>query len=100
MGLQDARSHGMFLYKKEIKYLTNKINAIKRAIKTEFATKELENSEKDIKELWKILNLLLGNKRKETIMPEFLIQEKINEFNHFFATIGYETQKTLKIEFT
>ena len=97
--LQDARSHGMFLYKKEIKYLTNKINAIKRALKTEFATKELENSEKDIKELWKILNLLLGNKRKETIMPEFLTQEKINEFNHFFATIGYETQKTLKIEF-
>ena len=67
--LADARSHGMFLYKKEIKYLTNKINKIKLALKTEYATEKLEASEKDMRELWKILNSLLGNHKKEIIMP-------------------------------
>ena len=70
--LADARSHGMFLYKKEIKYLTNKINKIKLILKSEYATEKLEASEKDMRELWKILNTLLGNQKKEIIMPDFL----------------------------
>ena len=97
--LADARSHGMFLYKKEIKYLTNKINKIKLTLKTEYATEKLEASEKDMRELWKILNALLGNQKKEIIMPDFLTQTKVNEFNKYFATVGHETQKLLKIEF-
>ena len=97
--LKDARSHGMFLYKKEIKFLTNKIKAIKFMLKKEYATEKLEASEKDMKDLWKILNQLLGNKKKEIIMPDFLTQTKINKFNKYFATVGYETQKSQKIEF-
>ena len=89
----------MFLYKKEIKYLTNKINKIKLTLKSEYATEKLEASEKDMRELWKILNTLLGNQRKEIKMPDFLTQTKINEFNKYFATIGFETQKLLNIEF-
>ena len=44
-------------------------------------------------------NKLLGNQKKEMIKPEFLSQTKINEFNKYFATIGFEAQKSQKIEF-
>ena len=52
------------------------------------------------KKLWNVLNFLLGkNDIPEKIEPEELNQEKVNNFNKYFANIGIEIQKELDIDF-
>ena len=52
------------------------------------------------KKLWKVLNFLIGKKDgPEKIEPDELNQEKINNFNKYFANIGIEIQKELEIDF-
>ena len=62
--------------------------------KKEFPTEKLCGFTKG-HERTKIINLLLGNKKKETIIPDFLSKVKINEFNKYLATVGFKHKKKL-----
>ena len=75
------------------------INSLKKFLKTKFIKEEIEKAGKDDKELWKLINFLLNTQKSKNIVePDNLTQEKINDFNKFFATIGFEVQKELKID--
>ena len=92
--LADSRCHGKFFYKKRLKSQTNEINFLKFILKKEFVSNGIENADKDIKAIWKILNLILGNdNKKQETLPDNVTQEKVNEYNKFFATVGHEVQK-------
>ena len=86
-------------YKNVIKEQTNIINSLKKFLKTKFVKEELEKAGKDEKELWRLINFLLNSqKSKNLVEPDNLSQEKVNDFNKFFATIGHEVQKELNID--
>ena len=66
---------------------------LKQLLKQKYIVEELEKAGDDVKKLWKILNFLIGKKEKPDIIePEALDQEKVNKYNNFFATIGYNIQ--------
>ena len=86
-------------YKNVIKEQTNIINSLKKFLKTKFVKEELEKAGKDEKELWRLINFLLNSQKSKNIVePDNLSQEKVNDFNKFFATIGHEVQKELNID--
>ena len=87
------------LYKEKLKAQTNEINLLKFLLKKEFVGKELENAEKDIKAIWKLLNLILGNNnKKQETLPDNITQNNVNSYNKFFATVGHEVQKKLDLQ--
>ena len=72
---------------------------MKFLLKKDFVTTGIENADKDIKAIWKILNLILGNdNKKQEVLPDNVSQESVNDYNNFFATVGHEVQK--KTRFT
>ena len=84
--LADSRSHGKKLYKEKLKAQTNEINFLKFLLKKEFVGKELENADKDIKAIWKLLNLILGNNnKKQEILPDNITQDSVDTYNNFFC---------------
>ena len=49
------------------------------------------------KKYWQIINYLTQRtERNETTEPDKMSQEKANNFNKYFATVGEEIQKKLK----
>ena len=78
--------------------MTNTINYLKKILKQKYILEELEKAGDDVKKLWKVLNFLIGKKEApEIIEPESLDQEKVNKYNKYFATVGFEIQKELDI---
>ena len=97
--LADSRTHGKNLYKEKLKAQTNEINFLKFLLKKDFVGKELENADKDIKTIWKLLILILGNNnKKQETSPDNITQERVNTYNNFFATEGHEVQKKLDVQ--
>ena len=96
--LKDSRISGKKLFENRIKKLTNSINALKKILKQKYISEELEKAGDDVKKIWKILNFLVGiNEKPEKIEPEELNQEKVNNYNNFFATVGLKIQNQLNI---
>merc|ERR1711972_1009297 len=98
--LKDSRTLGKDPFKERLKKITNTINYLKKFLKQKYILEELEKAGEDAKKLWKVLNFLIGKKdAPEKIEPEELNQEKVNNFNKYFANIGIEIQKELEIDF-
>ena len=96
--LKDSRTFGKEIFEKRLNKLTNTINSLKKILKRKYISEELEKAGDDAKKLWKILNFLIGKKEKpDIVQPEELNQEKVNNFNNFFATIGLNIQNQLQI---
>ena len=73
---------------------------MKKILKQKYILEELEKAGDDAKKLWKVLNFLIGKKdASEKIEPEELNQEKVNNYNKYFANIGLDIQKELNIDF-
>ena len=53
-------------------------------------------ADNDMSELWKLLNLLTDKPKPKFIEPEKMTQDKANNFNKYFATVGLEIQNQLK----
>ena len=52
------------------------------------------------KKIWKVLNFLVGkNYTPDIVEPEALNAEKVNYYNKYFATVGYDIQKELDINY-
>ena len=79
--------------------LKNEINHLKRRLKKNYYTDKIEEIDGDTKKLWKVLKEMTGNNSsKESVEPELLTKEKANKHNKYFATVGAEIQKKLKIQ--
>ena len=98
--LKDSRIFGKELFEKRLKKLTNTINYLKKILKQKYILEELEKAGEDPKKIWKVLNFLIGkNDRPDIVEPEALNQDKVNNYNKYFATVGYDIQKELNINY-
>jgi endonuclease/exonuclease/phosphatase (EEP) superfamily protein YafD len=97
--LTDYFGSGLSFLKVRANKLKNEINHLKRKLKKSYFTEKINEVNGDSKKLWKILKEITGTrKNKNTIEPEMLTQEKANKYNTFFATVGAEIQKHLKVQ--
>ena len=96
--LRDWYIYGLKEDKKAVKKLKNEINHLKYKLKRKYYTEQFRKHEGDMKKTWKLLKEATGNTNiHETIEPENMNKERANKFNHFFATVGSEIQKKLKV---
>ena len=96
--LQDYFCHGLEVYKQRIKTLSNKITSLKRTLKQNYVTEQIEKAQGDPKKYWKVMNIITNRtKSKDVIEPDMMTQDKANLCNKFFATIGIEIQKKIGI---
>lgn len=89
-------------YKKYLKVL----NRVIKDAKFKFEEKQIENSCKDPKKLWKFINTKIGKNKKTLNSIDFVIDEKNNKItdpddivesiNDYFCTIGNKLQNTIK----
>lgn len=92
------RLYGMWTDLKLVKTITNNITHLKRRLKKAYYTDKIEKYDGDPKNIWKILkDVTHTQNKKSTTEPEFINQDVTNKFNKFFATVGSEIQKKLKI---
>ena len=98
--MKDSRTAGKNIFKERLKLISNTISILKKILKQKNILDELEKAGEDPKKIWKVLNFLIGKKETpEKIEPEELSQEKVNNYNNFFATIGQKIQEELDIDF-
>ena len=97
--LEDQRLYNSKCFKNKIKELNNEIHYLKRKLKKQYIVTKLNESEGNPKAYWKVINdILFRGATKESIEPDMMDQEKVNKINKFFATIGSEIQKNLKVK--
>lgn len=90
---------GLFTDLKIIKSLTNNITHLKRKLKKLYYKEKIQQYDGDPKKTWKILKEVTQTGKKNTqVEPEFLNQDTANIFNTFFATVGTNIQKRLKVK--
>lgn len=96
--VKDYFTTGFQSYKKRIKTTCNNINYLKRDLKKTYINDKLDKANGDSKEVWKVYNeTTRRTKVKETIEPDMMNQQKADKFNTFFATIGLDIQKKMKL---
>ena len=62
---------------------------LKRKLKSEWILNEIQLSGTDPERLWKLYNYLTGkHEPPEVIEPECMTQDKANNYNEYFGTIG------------
>lgn len=99
--LQLYRLYGLWTDQKLVKTITNKITHLKQRLKKSYYTEKIHKYDGDPKKIWKILKEVTHTEEKKTTTePVFLNQDLANKFNTFFATVGTEIQKKLKISDT
>ena len=92
--LLDSYLYGRKKFKKRIDQLQNKINKKKKSLKRKFTRIELEKAGNDATKLWKLLNTLTNRQNShQSTEPSNMNQQKANEFNKFFATVGSKYQR-------
>lgn len=97
--LQLHRLYGLHKDLNAVKKLTNEITHLKRKLKKKYYTQKIEEYEGEPKKIWRILrHVTQTTPDKSNIEPEFMDQNKANQFNSYFATIGTEIQKALGIK--
>ena len=74
----------------------NEIRRLKRKQKKKYYTQKIEEYDGDLRKMWKILKHITQTIcDKSTIEPEFLNQDKVNQYNEYFATIGTAVQNLI-----
>ena len=92
------RLYGLWTDLKMVKALTNRITHLKRRLKKIYYSDKIEKYDGDPKKIWNIMKHVTNTEsKKSNTEPDFVSQEVANKFNRFFATVGSEIQKKLKI---
>ena len=92
--LFDSYLYGRKKFKKRIDQLQNKINKKKKYLKRKFTKNELDKAGNDATKLWKLLNILINRQNsQQAAEPSNMSQQKANDFNKFFATVGSKYQR-------
>ena len=74
----------------------NEITHLKRKLKRKYYKQKIEEYEGDSKKMWKILkNVTQTTQDKSCTEPEFLNQDRADQYNKYFATIGTVVQKLI-----
>ena len=94
--LKDFYETGHPSLKKRLEIEHKTIKNTKFHLKKDFINEKVEKADNDISELWKLLNLLTDKPKTKKIEPDKITQEKANEFNKYFATVGSNIQEKLK----
>ena len=82
-----------------VKSISNKITHLKRQLKKTYYSSKIEEYEDNPRKMWTMLKEVTNTKMiKNTTEPHFLDQNRANQFNKYFATIGTNIQKKLNIE--
>ena len=90
--LTDYLTTGSEFLKKRLDQAQNIIKKTKYRQKATYVKTEMDNAGKDSASLWKMYNYLTGrNQQMDKIEPEYMTQEKANNFNDYFCTIGEKT---------
>ena len=76
--------------------LGNEITHLKRKLKRKYYKQKIEEYEGDSKKMWKILkDVTQTTPDKDCTEPDFLNQDKANQYNKYFATIGTVVQRLI-----
>ena len=94
--LKDYYETGHPSLKKRLETEHKEIKNTKFHLKKDFINEKVEKAENDARELWKLLNFLTDKPKSKKIEPDKITQEKANNFNKFFATVGSDIQEKLK----
>ena len=86
--LQDFYTTGNPGLQKKIKTEQNIITSLKRLLKTTYVRKQLKKAGTDPAKLYKVYNYLLGKLHFNDTEPEGMTQQKANNCNKFFSTVG------------
>ena len=98
--LEDYFCYGLSIFKDKTKEITNKIKHLKRKLKSLYFTEKISSCQNDAKKSWQVINQITQRTvSKETTEPDKMNQDKADNFNKYFATVGEEIQKNLKKEF-
>ena len=98
--LSDYYSYGIEAFKKRAKEINNQINYLKRKLKKSFFRSKLNNSESNPKKYWQAINeITQRTEDKEITEPDKMTQEKANDFNKYFASVGKKIQQNLQQKF-
>ena len=85
--------------KNSVKSIANKIGHLKRKLKQKYITEKVAEAGTNSKKLWKLINQITNRaKTKTTVEPDFINQEKANNFNQHFATVGQKIQEELNFQ--
>lgn len=96
--LKDWYVYGLQEDKQTLKLLKNQINHLKLKLKKKYYTEKFRLYEGDTKKTWKTLQEVTRiTTVKESSEPDDMTKEKANKFNKYFANVGTEIQKKLKI---
>ena len=96
--LQDYYLYGLQSFLTRVKSISNRISHLKRKLKKNYITKKLTEYKDNPKKCWKVIDLITNRqKTHDTVEPEHITQEKANDYNHYFATVGEEIQKKLNL---
>ena len=98
--LKDFYQTGHPSLKKRLETEHKNIKNIKYHLKKDFVNEKVIKADNDISELWKLLNLLTDKPKPKCIEPEKMNQEKANNFNKYFATVGTKIENQLKEKIT
>ena len=96
--ISDYYYYGLSSFNTRIKEISNRIKHLKRKLKKNYISEKLAESKDNPKKCWNIINLVTNrSKTKDSVEPDNMCQNKANRYNKYFATIGEEIQKNLKI---
>ena len=103
---QEKNNYLQYYYKfgnTKDKNRANKINTelthLKEKCKRKYYTEKLQQCEGDSKQSWNTLKELTeGHNEQKEIEPDNMDQNKANQYNTYFATVGSEIQKKLNVE--
>ena len=96
--ISDYYYYGLASFNTRIKEISNRIKHLKRKLKKNYISEKLAESKDNPKKCWNIINLVTNrSKTKDSVEPDNMCQNKANRYNKYFATIGEEIQKNLKI---
>ena len=80
-----------------IKIAKNQQTHLKRKYKREYYKERINNFTGNSKKMWDILHDITDKSYKEDILPDIVNDECANKFNNYFANVGINVQKKLKI---
>lgn len=96
--ISDYYYYGLQSFHTRIKEISNRIKHMKTKLKKKYVTEKLTENKDNPKKCWNIINLITNRSTtKDSVEPDSMCQEKANSCNKYFATIGEEIQKKLKI---
>ena len=96
--IKDYYYYGLQSFLTRVKAISNRVSHLKRKLKKNYITEKLTENKDNPKKCWNVINLLTNrNKTNDSVEPDQITQEKANDYNQYFATIGEEIQKKLNI---